>query len=71
MVVTYNSASDISQLIDDLRLAARDRPIRLIVVDNQSSDDTVNVVRAHDDIILVESGGKPGLRRRNKRRAGH
>ena len=60
VVVTYNSASDVPQLIDDLRLAACDRPIRLIVVDNQSSDDTVNVVRAHDDVILVESGGNLG-----------
>jgi exopolysaccharide biosynthesis WecB/TagA/CpsF family protein len=60
VVVTYNSASDVSQLIDDLRLAARDRPIRLIVVDNQSSDGTVSVVRAHDDIILVEPGGNLG-----------
>jgi exopolysaccharide biosynthesis WecB/TagA/CpsF family protein len=60
LVVTYNSASDISRLIDDLRLAAHDRPTRLIVVDNQSSDDTANVVRAHDDIILVEPGGNLG-----------
>ena len=48
VVVTYNSASDIPLLIDDLRIAAHDRPIRLIVVDNQSSDDTVELVRAHD-----------------------
>jgi exopolysaccharide biosynthesis WecB/TagA/CpsF family protein len=60
VVVTYNSASDVSQLIDDLRLAARRRLIRLIVVDNQSSDETVNVVRVHDDITLVESGGNLG-----------
>jgi exopolysaccharide biosynthesis WecB/TagA/CpsF family protein len=60
VVVTHNSASDISALIGDLRLAARDRSIRLIVVDNQSSDDTVNLVRAHDDIVLVESGGNLG-----------
>jgi GT2 family glycosyltransferase len=60
VVVTYNSASDISPLIDDLRLAGRNRPIRLIVVDNQSSDDTVNIVRPHDDIVLVESGGNLG-----------
>ena len=60
VVVTYNSASDIRRLIDDLRLAARDRLIRLVLVDNQSSDETVDVVRAHDDIILVESGGNLG-----------
>jgi exopolysaccharide biosynthesis WecB/TagA/CpsF family protein len=60
IAVTYNSASDVSQLINDLRLSAREHPIRLIVVDNKSSDDTVNVVRAHDDIILVESAGNLG-----------
>jgi GT2 family glycosyltransferase len=60
VVVTYNSASDIALLIDDLHVAAGDRPIRLIVVDNQSSDDTVKIVRAHDDIVLVESGGNLG-----------
>jgi GT2 family glycosyltransferase len=60
LVVTYNSARDVPRLIDDLRLAACDHPIRLIVVDNQSSDDTVKVVRAHDDIMLVESGGNLG-----------
>ena len=60
VVVTYNSGSDISRLIDDLRVAARDRPIRLIVVDNQSSDDTADIVRAHDDVIFVDSGGNLG-----------
>lgn len=60
VVVTYNSGSDISTLIDDLRVAARDRPIRLIVVDNQSSDDTADIVRAHDDIMLVDPGGNLG-----------
>lgn len=60
VVVTYNSAADISLLIDDLRVAACDRPIRLIVVENQSDDDTVDVVRAHADITLVESGGNLG-----------
>lgn len=60
VVVTYNSASDIPALISDLRLAARDRPIRLIVVDNQSSDDTLHILRTHDDIVVVESGGNVG-----------
>lgn len=60
VVVTHNSASDIALLIDDLRSAAQDRPVRLIVVDNQSSDDTVEIVREHDDIILVEPGGNLG-----------
>jgi GT2 family glycosyltransferase len=60
VVVTYNSSSDISELIDDLRLAARDCSLRLIVVDNQSTDETVNIVRAHRDILLVDAGGNLG-----------
>jgi GT2 family glycosyltransferase len=55
VVVTYNSASDISPLIADLRIAALDRPLRMIVVDNQSSDGTADIVRAHTDIRLIES----------------
>jgi GT2 family glycosyltransferase len=60
VVVTYNSARDIARLIDGLRVAARDRPIRLIVVDNDSSDDTVGLVRSEEDVVLVESGGNLG-----------
>ena len=60
VVVTYNSASDISPLIDDLRFAALDRPLRVIVVDNQSSDGTADIVRAHTDVRLIESGENLG-----------
>jgi GT2 family glycosyltransferase len=60
VVVTHNSARDISELIDGLRVAAHDRSFRLIVVDNHSSDDTVGIVQADEDIILVESGGNLG-----------
>lgn len=60
VVVTYNSASDISQLVDDLRVAGRNRALRVIVVDNQSSDDTAALVRTHPDVELVESGGNLG-----------
>ena len=60
VVVTYNSASDISLLIDDLRVAALDRPLRVIVVDNHSSDGTADIVRGHTDIRLIESGENLG-----------
>jgi GT2 family glycosyltransferase len=55
VVVTYNSASDIAPLIDDLRVAAIDRPLRVVVVDNQSSDGTADIVRARTDVRLIES----------------
>jgi GT2 family glycosyltransferase len=60
VVVTYNSASDIPQLIDDLRLEALDHPLRLIVVDNQSTDGTVGCIEDHEDVVLVEPGGNLG-----------
>lgn len=60
LVVTYNSAADIGPLLDDLRIAAGERPLRVIVVDNQSADGTADVVRGHPDVILVDSGGNLG-----------
>ncbi|WP_420749515.1 WecB/TagA/CpsF family glycosyltransferase [Rhodococcus sp. O3] len=60
VVVTHNSADDISRLIDDLSLAAHDQPMRVIVVDNRSSDGTAALVRLHPDVVLVESGGNLG-----------
>ncbi len=59
-VVTYNSESHISGLIDDLRVAALDRPMRVVVVDNRSSDGTADVVRTHTDVKLIESGQNLG-----------
>lgn len=60
IVVTYNSADDIDVLIAELRVAAIDVDIRLIVVDNQSSDGTVDLMKAHADVVLVEPGGNLG-----------
>ena len=40
VIVTHNSATDISPLVDDLRVAAASLRLRVIVVDNQSSDGT-------------------------------
>jgi GT2 family glycosyltransferase len=60
LVVTYNSSSDVGGLIDDLRTVARDHSVRVVVVDNQSSDGTVEQIRSHSDITLVESRGNLG-----------
>ncbi len=60
VVVTYNSAADIPKLVDDLRVAALDRPVRLVVIDNQSTDGTVDVIGEQRDIVLVQSGGNLG-----------
>lgn len=58
LIVTYNSEADIVELIADLRHEASDLRLRVIVVDNDSSDRTVHVVREHgDDIILLTNPG--------------
>ena len=46
VVVTYNSAPLIADLVASLPLGLGDVPWRLVVVDNASSDDTIAAVRA-------------------------
>ena len=60
VIVTRNSARHISDLIADLRVAAHDLSLRVVIVDNESVDDTVDLVRRHADVILIESGGNLG-----------
>ncbi|MET1134261.1 MAG: glycosyltransferase family 2 protein [Aeromicrobium sp.] len=46
VVVTYNSAPLVADLVTSLPLGLGDVPWRLVVVDNASSDDTIAAVRA-------------------------
>ena len=59
-MVTYNSANYLPALIDSLRAATKHQSIRLIAVDNQSSDSTLGVLALHDDIVIIHSGGNVG-----------
>ena len=60
VVVTYNSASDIAALLDSLPAAAAGLRIRVIVVDNGSTDGTVALVRSRPDVTCVETGTNLG-----------
>lgn len=60
IVVTYNSAQDVPDLLADLRRAASRRSIRAIVVDNQSTDGTAEVVEKQEDVILIRADGNLG-----------
>ncbi|MGW0023010.1 glycosyltransferase [Rhodococcus sp. NPDC003383] len=60
VVVTYNSARDIRNLLSDLRRDARHLALRVIVVDNESADDSADIVAAETDVILVRAGGNLG-----------
>lgn len=60
LVVTYNSASEIDALLDSLPAAADGLDLRVLVVDNSSTDDTVTRVQARGDARVVPSGGNVG-----------
>jgi len=60
VVVTYNSARHIERLLDSIPGASGGLRTRCIVVDNDSRDETVSIVRARSDAELVEAGGNLG-----------
>lgn len=60
IVVTYNNADTIEQLIATLRQEATSHRLRVIVVDNDSHDETVQRASAHEDVIVVSSGANLG-----------
>jgi GT2 family glycosyltransferase len=60
IIVAYNSARDITALLDSVLAAATGLTRRIIVVDNGSADDTVERARAHPEVICVETGANLG-----------
>jgi GT2 family glycosyltransferase len=60
LVVTYNSALDIEGLLDSLPAAAAGLCIRSVVVDNGSTDGTIELLRRRPDVRLIESGANLG-----------
>ena len=60
VIVTYNSADHVSALLDSLPAAAGDLRIRCVIVDNGSRDGTVELLRARDDVTLIETGQNLG-----------
>ncbi len=60
IVITYNSARHIEHLLNSLPAATGELTIRCVVVDNDSSDETLSIVRARGDVHAVEGGGNHG-----------
>lgn len=60
LVVTYQSAKHIDGLLESLRHEALEHRIRVIVADNSSTDDTLDVVTRHPDVRAVQTGGNLG-----------
>ena len=62
LIVTYNSASDISNLLQDLHLHMPGG--RIIVIDNASRDETVQIVLEHfPQVQLVQNSANVGYAR--------
>jgi N-acetylglucosaminyl-diphospho-decaprenol L-rhamnosyltransferase len=60
IIVTYNSAPHIGRLLDSLPAATQGLRTRCLVVDNDSSDETLAIVRSRDDAEAFEAGGNLG-----------
>lgn len=60
IVVSYNSARHIEGLLDSLIAATAALKTRCIVVDNGSSDQTMSIVQARDDAMLVSADSNLG-----------
>jgi GT2 family glycosyltransferase len=59
-VVSFNSARHIERLLDSVPAAAEGLRIHCIVVDNDSSDETMSILRSRSDITIIEAGQNLG-----------
>ena len=60
IVVTYNNAASVEQLISSLRAEASELRLRVIMADNGSADSTVQQLEKHEDVIVVPTGSNLG-----------
>lgn len=60
LVVTYNNADSVEDLIASLRQEAAALCLRVVVSDNGSSDDTVRLLRRHRDVLVLENQANLG-----------
>lgn len=61
VVVAYNSASDLAPCIKAIRAACRRHTLTVIVVDNDSPDDTAAALDDDPDVTLVAMGRNAGF----------
>jgi GT2 family glycosyltransferase len=60
IVVTHNSARDLPALLDTVPRAAPGMSVRVLVVDNDSSDDIDGAVAGRHGVELIRAGGNLG-----------
>lgn len=59
VIVNWNSVPDLYACLDALR--ASEHPVRLVVVDNDSTDDSPQVLAAMPDVELIRAGANLGF----------
>jgi N-acetylglucosaminyl-diphospho-decaprenol L-rhamnosyltransferase len=60
VIVTYNSEADVGPLLASLRAAIPAGGMRVVVVDNDSTDRTLAVLARHPDVTVRADGGNRG-----------
>jgi N-acetylglucosaminyl-diphospho-decaprenol L-rhamnosyltransferase len=60
IVVTYNSGRHIEKLLDSLPAAVEGLRTRCLVLDNNSSDETVSIVRSRNDATAIKASRNLG-----------
>jgi len=60
VIVTHNNAADIDAVLHSLPSGAPNLRLRIVVVDNDSTDDTLVRLAAHRHVRVVRSGGNLG-----------
>ncbi|MCU1424757.1 MAG: glycosyl transferase, WecB/TagA/CpsF family [Microbacteriaceae bacterium] len=60
VIVTFNSARHLPELIASLRAETADLNLRVIVADNGSTDETRDILAANPDIISIDASGNRG-----------
>lgn len=65
VIVSYNAASDLQRCLQSLQDAPPAASHEIIVVDNASTDSSVEVARGWPDVRVIEAGGNLGFARAN------
>jgi GT2 family glycosyltransferase len=60
VIVTYNSEADVGPLLASLRTSIPAGGMRVVVVDNNSTDRTLAVLAEHPDVTVRDGGGNRG-----------